>query len=212
MRSWTPLIALFGVLGTIVFLGVFERLTSTPAALLATAAELPALAQLAASFLTALIAMVVAGITYQQWRTAHTKVALDLFASRLAVYEKVMQALRLVIGPGRPVDNEPLKLLHEARSQAQFLFQSEVAAYIQTLIGDVATMGLCHQMMEAAQQGLEAVGDDRNWPELNMQVSLHFFEAEKDLPRLMAPYTLMGNTLPGKTPERLPPKAGSAAD
>lgn len=197
VRDWIPLAGIVAVLGAVVFLGVFERLTSSPAALAAAVAASPVWVGLLSLVITTTVAGTVAWIAHQQWRTAHTKVALDIFKDRLAVYQKVMDVYRMVIGPGRPVGNEPFNRMHEARAEAQFLFGVEVAAYIQSLIVDMAAMNYAHGQMEAQTVAPEG---HPSFPDIMHKASLRFFALEKQLPRLLEPYMQMDNTLPGRRP------------
>jgi hypothetical protein len=81
------------------------------------------------SLLTAFIAIIVAVITLLQWITARQKVVLDLFDKRFAVYEE----LREVIGRygGHGPNLKDIGKFTQAASRAQFLFGSEVTAFLE---------------------------------------------------------------------------------
>jgi hypothetical protein len=145
---------------------------------------------------TAAVAIAVAIVAYGQWRTARVKLALDLFERRVAVYDKVVQAVAKVMGPGRPVDDTPLRLLHTAKSEAQFLFGPEVGDFIQRIIAAVANLGLAHTMMEAEHNSGKAPGDQSKYPQLNFVSIMIVGEAEKNLAALLAGYVGFTEGLP----------------
>ena len=163
--------------------------------------QIPVWLQFLSSLATLLVAGAVAYVAWRQWRTAREKLVLDLFEKRLAVYEKVMEAAQKVRGPGRPADNEPFRLLHSARAEAEFLFGPEISEYIRQLIEHTANLGLAHTMMEAQRQGQSA--DGRDYPQLAHDTLLAIVQAETTMPRLLRPYLSMAQTLPGKRPEKL---------
>lgn len=148
------------------------------------------------AWMTLATALFVAWIAYQQWRTARQKLAVDLFERRAAVYDKVVDAATKVIGPGRPVDDQPFRLLHTARSEAQFLFGPEVSDFIRSLIKAVANLGLAHTMMEAERQTGKAEGDENDYPKLNHDSILVVGSAEQELAELLTKYAGFTEGLP----------------
>lgn len=145
---------------------------------------------------TVVIAGIVAWITFAQSKTAREKLVLDLFKDRVSVLTKVDNALRLVMGPGRPVDNEPFSLLHEARGEAHFLFGEEVEQHIKSLLDDVISLGLAADMLRARREG----DDDgrQDWPQVRHDAMIRVSEGASKLAELMAPYTKFTQRLPGQ--------------
>ncbi|OAE43948.1 hypothetical protein [Brucella intermedia] len=75
-------------------------------------------------------------IAYMQWKTAHTKVIIDLFDKRLAIYEAVLEAVTLSNiddGSGSQLREAHSKLFR-ARSDATFLFGDEIASIVTEII------------------------------------------------------------------------------
>lgn len=145
---------------------------------------------------TVTIAGVVARITFMQSRTARERLVLDLFKDRLAILTQVDHAIRLVMGPGRPSDDVPLRLLHEARGQARFLFGPEVEQHIKSLIKDVSELALAADMMEARRAGDDQGTQD--WTRLRHDTMLRLSEASDTLAKLMDPYAKFTQRLPGR--------------
>ena len=87
------------------------------------------LAQIFSAFLTPVIAVAVALIAYRQYETARARLALDLFDKRLAVYEQLRGAIRIVNGTGR-VDESADRFLLEAINASDFLFGDDIRRYL----------------------------------------------------------------------------------
>lgn len=83
-------------------------------------------------------------IAYLQWKTAHTKVMVDLFDKRLAVYESVLEAITLSnIDEGAGIETKNALLrLYRARSDATFLFGDDLTKIIQEIIDCVSSQRL----------------------------------------------------------------------
>lgn len=87
-------------------------------------------------FPAAVIGIIVAIIAFLQWKTAHTKVMVDLFDKRLAVYENVLEAVTVSNtddGSGDQTKAATIKL-YRACSDAAFLFGDDISALIQEII------------------------------------------------------------------------------
>lgn len=83
-----------------------------------------------------IIGLGVGYIAYMQWKTAHTKVIIDLFDKRLAIYEAVLEAVTLSNlddGTGAEL-RKAHSMLFRARSDATFLFGEEIASIITEII------------------------------------------------------------------------------
>ncbi|MER8838471.1 hypothetical protein NKH86_06875 [Mesorhizobium sp. M0913] len=73
--------------------------------------NLPLWAQILQALLTPVIALAVGFIAYRQWRTAHSRLVLDLFEKRLAVYEQTRKAVSFVNTHGRTSREAEIDLL-----------------------------------------------------------------------------------------------------
>lgn len=85
---------------------------------------------------TIVVGIAVAVIAFMQWRTAHTKVILDLFDRRMAIYDEVGTAVYSYVDrSGSGYDAR--RRLWTARSQAIFLFGPEVAREIEAFANEI---------------------------------------------------------------------------
>ena len=81
------------------------------------------------NWLTAVIALIVASITFLQWVTARQKVVLDLFDKRFAVYEELREVMGRHITQGIN-SMEDIGKFTQAASRAQFLFGPETTSFL----------------------------------------------------------------------------------
>lgn len=81
-----------------------------------------AFTQAISALLTPVIAAIVTYIAYRQYDTARAKLALDLFEKRLAVYQRLRDAVAVVNSKGQ-VDTDADRLLLEAINASQFCSQ-----------------------------------------------------------------------------------------
>lgn len=123
------------------------------------------------ALLTPMIAVAVAFIAYQQWRTANAKVVLDLFEKRLAVYGRVRSAVSTVNGRGKS-DREADANLLEAIDAAEFLFGPDVTKYLADMWERFCRLQLTHSQLQsddeevrggAAQQQMTLLQDITNF-------------------------------------------------
>ena len=100
------------------------------------------------AFISGLAAVVAVAITYFQWRTAQTKVALEIHAARYAIY----QDLRKAVSDFLRDLNFSLEVqgkYMDAQSRARFHFGAEVEQYLESLRRDMIkgirliVMGIC---------------------------------------------------------------------
>jgi hypothetical protein len=82
--------------------------------------------QTLAALLTPTIAGIAIVIAFMQWRTAHQKVVLDLFDRRIAVYDQLMAAQRMVMMKGDTLSGHEIDHIHGIRTKARFLFGDEI--------------------------------------------------------------------------------------
>lgn len=85
------------------------------------------------SYLTALITPTVAAlglwIALQQLQTARSKLKLDLFDRRIAVYQSIMEFIGSILTTGKVKEEERFKYLQATRD-ARWLFGDEIVSYI----------------------------------------------------------------------------------
>lgn len=87
------------------------------------------------------IGVSVSVVAFLQWRTAHTKVMVDLFDKRLGVYEKALDAIAVTnkfqASEGPTLD--AIRDLYRLRSDTFFLFGEEVAENISQILDSLHT-------------------------------------------------------------------------
>lgn len=110
-------------------------------------AALPIWVQYLQALLTPTIALVVGFIAYQQWRTAHSKIVLDLFEKRLAVYQKVRTAVAVVNTTGKTSRDAELDLLG-AIDASEFLFGDDVRKYLDAMWHRFIKLGVANAMLK----------------------------------------------------------------
>jgi hypothetical protein len=89
-----------------------------------------ALAPATSGVITAIIAIVVAVVSYRQWRTAQRKLQLDLFEKRFAVFMDARKVISELTQLGKVTDDG---LPNEIIARAKFLFGPEVEALLSEL-------------------------------------------------------------------------------
>src|SRR5687767_14193406 len=89
--------------------------------------------------LTIVVTGVGALIGYNQWRTAHQRVVLDLFDRRLEVFEEIEEAVKAVFYSGT-VTPETFRTYVIGTSKARFLFGASVNDYLADLQKDFASL------------------------------------------------------------------------
>jgi hypothetical protein len=87
------------------------------------------IAKISQALLTPLIAVVATYIAWQQWRTNRQKLVLDRYDRRLRIYEQVQRILGLIVRDAKASYDDLLQF-RIAVSEADFLFGSEIAGYI----------------------------------------------------------------------------------
>lgn len=113
--------------------------------------ELPAVAQTFSALLTPAIAVVVTWIAYQQFKTARAKLNLDLFDKRLAVYNQVRDAVRIINGSGR-VNEEADRHLLEAINASEFLFGEDIRVYLETMWHRFSRLRVAQSQMQSSHE------------------------------------------------------------
>lgn len=104
---------------------------------------------------TTVIGLIVAFIAYQQWRTNHQKVILDMFDRRYKIYENTKEFIRLVRSKRGRISQEECKSFHSVRNDAHFLFGIDVAEYLKDLHDQVIDLSLRQDLSLEDQHDLE---------------------------------------------------------
>ena len=81
------------------------------------------------SIATILLAAVVAGVTWMQWRVADNKLRLDLFDRRYQVYEATLRFFFQSVQHSTQIDLY-LSVFNEETLKAEFLFDTDVVKYL----------------------------------------------------------------------------------
>ena len=87
------------------------------------------------AFLTPIIAIAVAWIAFQQWKTAQQKLKMERYERRMRVYDQVIQILKVVMRDMNP-KYEDLIQFRQATTEADFLFGSEIPDYLDELVSN----------------------------------------------------------------------------
>jgi hypothetical protein len=84
------------------------------------------------AFISTLAAVVAVTIAYLQWKTAQTKVALDIHTTRYAIYQDLRDAVTDFLRELN-FSNEVHEKYMDAQSRARFHFGAEVEEYLENL-------------------------------------------------------------------------------
>ena len=109
----------------------------------------------AQGLLTPIIAIIVARIAYDQYRTAKDKLRLDLFDKRFVVYKAFDDFRRLVQDSGN-VELADLQEFHRKTEMVVFLFDSDIIDYRQELYQKAVDLRQLNQKLDRLD-----VGDER---------------------------------------------------
>jgi hypothetical protein len=90
---------------------------------------LQALVSVFQGLLTPVVAVSVAYIAYQQWKTNERRLVLDRYERRLRVFRRVVEFLNLSLRDFKPEPMEVARFRSDA-AEADFLFGPEIPAYI----------------------------------------------------------------------------------
>jgi hypothetical protein len=103
------------------------------------------------AFIGTLAAVVAVAISYLQWKTAQTKVALDIHATRYAIYQDLRDA---VTGFLQELDFSNLirAKYMDAQSRARFHFGAEVEEYLESLRRDMIQGHMFDRYAHAREQ------------------------------------------------------------
>ena len=109
------------------------------------------------ALLTPTIAVVVAIIAYRQWRTAQTRLNLDLFDRRFAIYDAARNLISSVMTSGKAKNDEMFKF-HAHTREAKWLLNDEIAEYLDKEFWELAVdLQTLDTELEALSDGNERV-------------------------------------------------------
>lgn len=120
------------------------------------------------ALLTPTIAIAGGVIAYLQWRTADKKRNQDLFDRRFAVFETARNLLQDLQLNGNP-SQEALRAYAIGTSGAEFLFNDEVARYLQDIGERAGRLGInearAERMPDGDQRGrvIDDAADQNDW-------------------------------------------------
>ena len=80
------------------------------------------------TFFTFIIGVFAAIIAWQQWRTSHHKLRLDLFEKRMAVFNDLMEFISSIIQQGT-MPHDAWIYLHRKTNERKFLFGEDIQKY-----------------------------------------------------------------------------------
>ncbi|AZO34225.1 MAG: hypothetical protein EOS76_01265 [Mesorhizobium sp.] len=150
---------------------------------------LPIWIQYLQALLTPTIALTVGFIAYRQWRTAHSKLVLELFERRLAVYELARKAVSFVNTHGRTSREAEIDLL-TAMNSAEFLFGKDVRDYLDKMWERFIKFGAASAMMQETE-GEERKAHIDDHLRLVQEITQFYYEGSD----VFAPYMRMEHRL-----------------
>src|SRR5690349_2365211 len=162
--------------------------------------ELPTWVQYLQAMFIPVLALIVALIAYQQWRTAHNKLRLALFDRRFAVYVETLDFIGTVMQDGYPA-SEHYRPFARARDRAQYLFGPEVEVLLERIHKTAVILRATHSQIEQGKgekkdEAIEAAIDEAI--KTNHAALARFSEFDAELMSVMQPY-LGFDTIRGKT-------------
>ncbi len=105
------------------------------------------------ALLTPTIAVAVAWISFQQWRTARTRLNLDIFDKRSQVYESALQALTWIARDGSAKKSNAFEPIYLAWREGQFLFGSEVTDHLDSLMTKIMEVTAIEFELDSPEKG-----------------------------------------------------------
>ena len=139
------------------------------------------------AFITSLAAAVAVIVAYLQWMTAQTKVALDVYATRYAIYQDLREAVSNFLRELNFSQEIQAKYM-DAQSRARFHFGVEVEQYLESLRRDMIRGHMFDRYGHAEQQ---LSGVDEQVVRLD-RISAFYNEID----RMFVPYMRMDQRMP----------------
>jgi len=155
------------------------------------------------ALLTPTIALAVAWVSFQQWRTARAKLNLDLFDKRYAVYRGATEAIGEITRHGGCKNNASFKLMMNAWSESQFLFGPEVQHFLDEMLDVIIAIQSAEHVIEDSHLD----GDERAAQvKIKWDGVKRLSKERKRLVSVFKPYMLMDHRRIGTATEWLKEK------
>ncbi len=132
---------------------------------------------------TTIISGLVLVVAFMQWRTAHTKVLLDLFDKRSAAYNGVVDSMRPAFRDGTYKDIKDFWALRKAIDDAFFLFGDDVRVLLKELIKLGATLNTASTVMNNPHSR-----DYQSWVDQNYKAMVRLEQISNEMAKLMEEY------------------------
>ena len=126
------------------------------------------------TWITAIIAFLVALIAWGQWQVARNKLRLDLFDRRFKVFDATRKFVASIVRDAKRLDEE-LFLFYGATSDATFLFGSDVETYLTEIRKRACDMELSQNLCSPLP-----VGEERNRHSQDCHEHLLWFGRQHD--------------------------------
>lgn len=107
-------------------------------------------------FLTIWVSIIIAIVSYQQYKVAHVKLKLDLYEKRFAVFQGVREFLSIVLAKAN-FDMSEFYMFRAKTAEVDFLFGTDVVNFIKQVDKDA----LDFHVKKASLEGV-AVGNERS--------------------------------------------------
>jgi hypothetical protein len=107
------------------------------------------------TFLVFVVAAVGAWIAYQQMQTARRKLRFDLFERRMKVFDATRNFCASILREGT-MSREVERNFYLETMDAEFLFNEEISAYLETLRKQGLKLQLAENQLEWSQENREA--------------------------------------------------------
>lgn len=122
--------------------------------------------------LTPTIAITVAWVAFQQWRTARTRLNLDVFEKRSKVYENAYRSLTLIVRNGSASKEDAFEPMYLAWRDGQFLFGSEVSDHLDNLMKMIAELSVIEAEL-GTQTEMHSALVDQKWSLIRLLANEH---------------------------------------
>jgi len=143
-------------------------------------------------YLVPAIALLAASVAWAQWHTARSKLVLDLFNLRLAVYNALLTIMGRVTREGTATTSDIVDVARQG-DRAAFLFGDDVSDYLASLQKGLVNLARCRRIisqMNGDAEYQQAVDEEAHL--LNEHVAT-FYEK---FGRLLRPYMRMHHKKP----------------
>jgi hypothetical protein len=144
------------------------------------------LVKLTPAFITLIVGVFGSYIAFNQYRTNHDKLRLDLFEKRLDAYEKLQEYFACLIREAR-VEDRAMAILYEARYKSLFLFGEDIIEHIDKILERAKEMREIH--LKLSGQNPLPVGEERTRLAYRQRDLLEWHDKQReDSPKRYAKY------------------------